>query len=65
MGDAFNFDKPAFEEWFTKNAESIYLLTGIAHYNAANIGLLKMIFMLEQRISTLEQKRTRKKPVNG
>lgn len=34
----------------------IYDLTGVAHYNAANVGLLKMIFMIQKQIDELKAK---------
>lgn len=61
MDAAFKFDRYEFEAWFIKNADDLYALTGIAHYNATNIGLLKLVFMLEQRIAKLEQPKSRKK----
>lgn len=64
-----NFNKLEFEKWFTDNVELIYELTGVAHYNASNTGLLKLIFIQDQRIKKLEdkanKKRTTKVKTNG
>ena len=61
MNNTLKFDQKAFEAWFVANAQAIYDLTGVAHYNALNIGLLKLIFTQEQRIAALEAKPKRKK----
>ena len=56
-----NFNKLEFEKWFTDNVDLIYKLTGIAHYNASNTGLLKFIFIQDQRIKKLEDKVSKKR----
>ncbi len=50
------FNKEEYEDWFKTNAQMIYDLTGVAHYNAANVGLLKMIFMIQKQIDELKAK---------
>lgn len=49
------FDKQLFEEWFVRNVDTIYQSTGIAHYNAQSVGLVKLLFLQQLQIDQLQR----------
>lgn len=55
MTKKLNFDQRLYEQWFIENAAEIYAATGIGHYAAQNSGMLKIIFIQQQRIDELQQ----------
>lgn len=49
------FNKQEFDQWFIDNVDAIYKATGIAHYNAQDVGIVKMLFLQQLQINQLEQ----------
>lgn len=49
------FNKQDFDQWFVDNVDVIYKATGIAHYNAQDVGIVKLLFLQQLQIAQLQQ----------
>lgn len=47
-------DQAKFQQWFIDNIDVIYPATGIVHYNASNVGMLKLLFLQQMQIEQLQ-----------
>lgn len=59
-----NFNQEEFKQWYKSQAQEIFNVTGIAHWNANDARFLKILYLQELRINQLEEKlnkKTRKK----
>lgn len=50
-----DFDQEAFKQWYKSQAEDIFKITGVAHWNAPDARFLKILYMQELRIRQLEE----------
>lgn len=50
-----DFDQEAFKQWYKSQAQDIFAITGVAHWNAPDSRFLKILYMQELRIKQLEE----------
>jgi hypothetical protein len=50
-----NFDQEDFKNWYKSQAQEIFNITGIAHWNANDSRFLKILYLQEIRIRKLEE----------
>lgn len=50
-----DFDQEEFKKWYKSQAQEIFNVTGIAHWNANDARFLKILYIQEMRIRELEQ----------
>lgn len=51
-----NFNPEAFKQWYNSQAQELFDITGIAHWNAPDARFLKILYIQEQRIKQLEER---------
>jgi hypothetical protein len=50
-----DFDQEDFKKWYKSQAQEIFEITGIAHWNAHDARFLKILYIQEMRIRELER----------
>lgn len=50
-----NFNQEDFKTWYKSQAQDIFGITGIAHWNAPDSRFLKILYVQEMRIRELEK----------
>lgn len=50
-----NFNQEDFKQWYKSQAQDIFDITGVAHWNAPDSRFLKILYMQELRIKQLEE----------